>query len=185
VSSLHPSTRRRRRAGPAIVAVVVVVVLVGAGGWYFLAKHRTTPAADAGATCTTHSPVPTVAMPLPRQIVVNVYNSTTRSGLARSTGTQLAARGFHLGAVANDPLNDVIAGTAQVRFGPAAIAEADVVAAQVPRAVLVRVTRTGLAVDLALGYGFTALTTPAQAAAAVGAAERTLQHVADVAARHC
>jgi hypothetical protein len=47
------------------------------------------------------------------------------------------------------------------------------------------VTRTGLAVDLALGYGFTALTTPAQAAAAVGAAERTLQHVADVAARHC
>ena len=57
------------------------------------------------------------ALPNPRTVKVNVYNATKHRGLARSTSVELAARGFAIGTVANDPLNKLIVGTAEIRYG--------------------------------------------------------------------
>lgn len=43
------------------------------------------------------------ALPKPSAITVNVYNATTRSGLARKTADALEKRGFTIGEVANAP----------------------------------------------------------------------------------
>jgi LytR cell envelope-related transcriptional attenuator len=186
VSSLTPTRRKHRGNGRLVVVVVIILALLGAGGWYYLTKVRTTSTATPQASCS-HSPgatTQTLSFPLPSQITVNVYNATNRSGLARATSGLLVARGFHPGAVANDPLNQTIAGTAQVRYGTAVVAAraAMVVAAQVPGAVLVRQTRTGTTVDLVIGNAFSVLATPAHAAAVL-AAERHVHATASASAR--
>jgi hypothetical protein len=102
-------------------------------------------------------------------VTVNVYNATTRHGLARETSIEMTHRGFRIGAVANDPLNKIIPASAEVRYGPAGAAAAKVVAAQVPSPTMVRDARKGAVVDLVVGDGYTALLTPAQAKARLGA----------------
>ncbi|GAA1722792.1 LytR C-terminal domain-containing protein [Streptomyces yatensis] len=42
-------------------------------------------------------------LPKPSQITVNVYNATTRSGLAKDTAKELEKRGFKIGKVGNAP----------------------------------------------------------------------------------
>jgi len=97
---------------------------------------------------------------------VNVYNATTRVGLARDTAAAMTARGFHVLAVANDPLGETVASPAVVRYGPAGLAQAHVVAAYVAGgATLQPDTRTSTSVDLVLGQAWTAVASPAQAAA--------------------
>jgi LytR cell envelope-related transcriptional attenuator len=109
------------------------------------------------------------ALPLPRTITVNVYNATTRSGLALSTSLELAARGFHTAKVANDPAKKIIAASAEIRYGPKGALAAKIVAAQVIGAVLVPDHRADATVDFVLGEGYAALATPAQAKAAIAA----------------
>jgi hypothetical protein len=167
VSTLSPSRRTRSRTGRLAVTVVVLVALLGVGGWFYVTQVRGSSTATPRASCPS-SPGPTaipIAFPRPAQITVNVYNATNRNGLARATSSLLVARGFRPGAVANDPMNLTIAGSAQVRYGPAASRAALVIAAEVPGAVLVRQPRTGTTVDLVLGNAFTALSTPAHVSA--------------------
>lgn len=109
------------------------------------------------------------ALPLPSAITVNVYNATTRKGLAKATSTELAARGFVVGNVANDPAKKLIRQSAEIRFGPAGAAAAKVVAAQVADPLLVPDPRKNATVDFVLGEGYSALATPQQAAATIAA----------------
>ena len=110
-----------------IVAVVAALAIGVAAGWWFTGREKdsASPAPSSSSTCSTHastsksgSPKP-VVLPDPRTIKVNVYNATKHRGLARSTSVELAARGFGIGSVANDPLNKLVVGTAEVRYGPA------------------------------------------------------------------
>ncbi len=121
------------------------------------------------ATTTKPSAPPPAARPLPRAITVNVYNATTRKGLAKTTSVELAARGFRTGKVANDPSKKIIAAAAEIRYGTAGAEAAKVVAAQVIGAVLVPDNRKDGSVDFVLGEGYAALATPAQASAAIAA----------------
>jgi hypothetical protein len=100
---------------------------------------------------------------------VNVYNATTRTGLALSTSLELAARGFHTAKVANDPAKKIIAASAEIRYGPKGALAAKIVAAQVIGAVMVPDHRTDATVDFVLGEGYAALATPAQANAVIAA----------------
>ena len=100
---------------------------------------------------------------------MNVYNATTRKGLAKSTSVELAARGFRTGKVSNDPSKKIIAASAEIRFGPAGAVNAKVVAAQVVGAVLVPDNRRDATVDFVLGEGFAALATVEQASATIAA----------------
>ncbi len=191
------SSRRRSSALPVIFAVVVALAVGVASGWWFAGRGQgtTTAAISPTSTSTCHSAGSTAsstsgtrsasttarasstkkpaakptlgAFPLPRTITVNVYNATTRSGLTLSTSIELAARGFATGKVANDPAKKIIAAPAEIRYGPAGALAAKVVAAQVVGGVMVPDHRTGGTVDFVLGDGYTALATPAQAAATI------------------
>lgn len=114
-------------------------------------------------------PTPTVAavtFPCPPEgakaepysvITVNVYNTTSTSGLAATTMNELVARDFKPGNTGNLP---EYAGTAQVITGVASVARAYTLAAQVEGAQLVLDARTGGSVDLVLGTGYTGLLAP-------------------------
>ena len=65
------------------------------------------------------------------KVKVNVYNATSRAGLASDTANALKRRGFRIGKVANDPTNRKVTGEAEVRHGPKGKAAARTVGAQV------------------------------------------------------
>jgi len=172
MSTLTPTGHGRRSPVPVILAVVVALAVGIAGGWWVAGRDKGSPSAgpSASAVCSTHASASKsvsakpVAHPDPRTIKVNVYNATKHRGLARSTSVELAARGFGIGTVANDPLNKLIVGTAEIRYGSKGSAQARVVAAQVASPIMVLDKRTNATVDFVIGERFTALNTPAQAA---------------------
>ncbi len=107
---------------------------------------------------------------------MNVLNSTQRAGLAATTATEFVKVGFKLaGPASNDTTSRApVAGVAELRFGPAGQASADLLKFYLPGAVeVLDPTRTGAVVDVALGAQFTALATPAAVAAALKAAQVT------------
>ena len=190
LSPVGGSSRRRSGALPVVLAVVAALAVGLVGGWWFAGRGQNSAAAGPTSSSTCHSAgssgsvhasasgsskKPTAkatkaaraALPLPRTITVNVYNATTRSGLALTTSLQLGSRGFKIGKVANDPAKKIIAASAEIRYGPSGLVEAKVVAAQVIGAVMVPDHRKDATVDLVLGDGYVALASPQQAAAAL------------------
>jgi hypothetical protein len=193
MSTLSPTGTGRRSPVPVILAVVVGLAIAFVGGWWFAGRsdgvaaagpssssscsaHATTSGSHASATRSSGtasgkpSTVKPAALPDPRTIKVNVYNATKHRGLAKATSAELAARGFGIGAVANDPLNKVIQATAEIRYGPGGAAAARVVAAQVPNPAMVVDKRKNATVDFVLGEQYSSLNTPAQAQALLTAA---------------
>jgi LytR cell envelope-related transcriptional attenuator len=131
-------------------------------------KHKSS--AKTSPVHTSHSPSAESTagkVPKPKSITLNVYNSTTRKGLARTTSTLLAKRGFTIGNVANDPAPKPVKTVAEVRYGPAGVLAARVVAAEVVGAKLVEDKRTSSDVDLALGAAFKHLASPKEVKAAL------------------
>jgi hypothetical protein len=166
VTSLSPTSARGGRSLlPIIIAAVVALVIGVAAGWWWAGR-------DDGAAGSSASPSPSDCptelvsqYPAPATITVNVYNATARAGLAKGVAAEMQARGFAVGAVANDPTKATIAAPAEVRHGPGGEQAAAVVAAQVSGAVVVADARADGTVDLALGDGYTALVAPDVAAA--------------------
>jgi hypothetical protein len=113
------------------------------------------------------SPTTASKLPKPKSITLNVYNSTTRNGLARKTANLLANRGFTIGSVKNDPSTTAVKGPAEVRYGAKGVLAARVVAAEVRGATLVEDKRSSADVDIALGAAFQHLASPAQVKAAL------------------
>ena len=94
---------------------------------------------------------------------VNVYNTTWRSGLAKSTLADLTSRGFKGGKQGNDPDGSFLPNeVAVIRHGP----DADLAAAQVARhidgATLAEVPRDNMTIDVVLGNRFDKVTPVAQ-----------------------
>jgi len=120
---------------------------------------------DPALGCTYTSVIPAKVLPKPKQITVNVFNSTKRVGLASITSIDLKIRGFKAGLVESS--SEDIAGIAIIRYGKGNKAAADRLAAYVPGALLqVAAKEAGDAsVDLVLGNAFGAIAPDAQAAA--------------------
>lgn len=180
MTNLRPTSARRKGRWKGPVAVVVGMLLVGGAaytGAKLLNPTATAPATpgssssvSASASGATKCPTPIstsavkLVIPKPAAVTVNVYNATTRSGLARTTATAMKARGFATGDVANDPLNKTVNTPAEVRYAPKSVAAAKLVQAQVTGAVLAPDTRTDATVDLVIGNAYGALATPNQTA---------------------
>jgi hypothetical protein len=166
-----PVRRGRRRSRLPLLLAVLAVVVLGAAGWWWWAG-REDPALQAQPTrhhsCPTSTPPPkAVAV---RLIHVNVYNATDRRGLATEVAVTLRHRGFHVGAVDNDPLHRTVSGVAEVRTGPRGTGAARTVAAQAgapPGVAVVPDSRGGTGVDLVIGNAFRSLRSPAAAVAAL------------------
>ena len=138
--------RRQRRS-----AIVIAVVLLGLGGAFYYASTYFRDTAPKPTPCTTVAPV----VPLqPADVSLNVYNSTSRRGLAAAAAKTATDRGFKVKAVGNDPAKATITQTAQIRFGSEGAASAQLVKSHVPQAVLVDDKRKGDTIDLVVGQGW-------------------------------
>lgn len=135
--------RRQRRS-----AVVVIVVLLALAAAFYYASSYFSESAPKPLPCTT---APPEVLLTPADVSLNVYNATSRSGLAGSTAKVATKRGFKVKKIANDPNKASIKQSAQIRFGPSGAASAKVVQARVAGSVLVKDQRKDDSVDLVLG----------------------------------
>ena len=135
--------RRQRRS----TIVIVIVVLSLAGAFYYASSYWRASEPKPGP-CTTE-PIPDVLEPA--DVSVNVYNATSRKGLAAAIAKEARKRGFQVKSVANDPKDKTIKGVAEIRFGPEGKASAALLRKHVPKAALVADKRQGDTVDLVAG----------------------------------
>ena len=170
--ALRESPVRRRKAPrppwliPLLVGVGVLVVvglvfgiraLTGGGGEPTTEESSTTP-----TPCVTETVAAGDLLPKPADVKVNVYNATATSGLASKTASALEKRGFVVADVANDPVGRPVTGVGQIRYGPKAEQQAQLLLLYVPGAELVQLDRKGRKVDLSTGDAFTGLATEQQ-----------------------
>ncbi|MGK5694252.1 LytR C-terminal domain-containing protein [Streptomyces sp. URMC 128] len=166
----YPRMRRPRRRGRLVGLVVASAAVLGVGGWgtwqlidVFTGGGEKASAAGSGTTdCapkTKASPSPRAkALPEPRAITVNVFNATTRSGLAKKTADELKKRGFKIGDVGNatKQYDKKVKGTS-VLLGPVSALDTSlpVLGTQLPGAERrTEAARKGTALDLVIGDGF-------------------------------
>jgi hypothetical protein len=146
-----------------IVAVAVLVVIGLIFGVMNLFKGGgETAAADAApessaSPCVTQTLTTSEVLPDPSEVKINVYNSTSKTGLAKETAQSLSQRGFKILKVANDPEGKKIAGVAQIRYGPKGEASAKLLLLYVPGADMINDYRTSKRIDLSTGKTFSGL----------------------------
>jgi len=143
----------------SLAAIAATVVI-----WAILRDSQNQPDAAANArNCREGEVQASLEVPEPKDVTVNVYNDTDRTGLAASVANQLKSRGFKIGKVAQDQDREVVRGTAELRFGPKGVGAAHLLAAHVLEADMVPDTaRTEATVDLVLGLEFKQLATPSE-----------------------
>ena len=173
----YPRMRQRRRRGRLVAAVVASVAALAIIAWgtlqlidVFTGGGKKASAAGTKADCgsgVSPSAGPSAgakgaAAPKPGQITVNVYNATTRSGLAKSTADELKKRGFKIGKVGNAPAayDKKIKG-AGILLGPKAATDGPlkVLATQLAGAEQKTDDRKSTDLDLIIGDGFKTLAT--------------------------
>jgi hypothetical protein len=103
-------------------------------------------------------PIPARLKPIPSEVKVNVYNTTYKTGLAKTVADAVAARGFKVKDVSNDPLQTMQLGTAVIRYGEQGDLAAALLKGHLPGAQLVKDDRLDATLDLVIGNAFTALT---------------------------
>lgn len=158
--------RRHKRERQAVIfgAVLAGLATVGLGaaavwtGSMESPVHRewTTISPSSTETKASVPCVPADTLPVTYEdVTVNVYNATTRAGLAGSVADLLGQRGFTIGEKDNYPSK--ISGTGVIAFGAQGVAAAYTLAAHVPGMTLSYDARTDETVDLALGARFQSL----------------------------
>ena len=151
-----PTARRRRRRALALGLLALLLLVAAAGAWRLLAHEdpaSSPPTATSGTTC----PDP------PAGITVDVYNATSRAGLATLTADTLRAQRFDVGRATNAPEGTTLTAPAEIRHGKDAKPGAEVLAHRIRGSVLREIPRAGTRVDLVLGPDFGAVTAPAGA----------------------
>lgn len=153
------------------------VALFGIGyAFSIVLRSQGTPVADeSGVASDSASPLPcsttmvTPAEVLPRtsRVLINVYNGTQRQGLAGTTAKALAARGFDVKEVANDPEGQKVIGVAEIRYGPKGAEGAKLLGFYLPGAQMLPDDRSKKAVDVVIGKEFTEIVGEAKVAAAL------------------
>jgi hypothetical protein len=193
----YPRMRRRgRRRSKIVITVIASAAAVGLIGWGSLQlldvftggdrasaagardcatpspSHATRSAAHAGATASPAAPRSGEKLPEPGKITVNVFNATTRTGLAKDTADELKKRGFKIGKVGNaTPQYDKKVKGIGVLLGPRSALHSalPVLGTQLTGAQQLTDTRKGTEVDLIIGTGFKTLATPSVASKALTA----------------
>jgi hypothetical protein len=162
VDYLHDSgvsIYRRRRRRRAVITLSTVILLLLATAVYaasYVQGWVGTPAPKAvvNASCSAN---PELA---PRDVTINVYNASDRTGLAALVATSLEKQGFKVATVDNDPLGQTILTVGEIRTGESGVAGAVLAAKRVPGARVVQDDRMDASVDVVLGKVFRSLKVP-------------------------
>ncbi|MFF5566444.1 LytR C-terminal domain-containing protein [Streptomyces sp. NPDC012623] len=171
--SKYPRMRRPRNRRRIVLAAATAVAALGLAGWGTTqlidvfsgdgGKSTTATNREPGCEPSSASPSPATpvkALPRPGQITVNVYNATTRSGLAKSTADELEKRGFVIGKVGNAPetYDKKVPGSGILLGAPTASdSSLTVLGTQLKGATPKTDTRKSKDVDLIIGTAFKAL----------------------------
>jgi len=155
---VHGHTTRHLRSGVTMLLLVGLVLGGALFGWKAVNS-------DSSATTSTAAPnavecgVPPAAV-TPAELQVNVYNGTSRNGLAAATAEQVTAQGFVVLGIDNDPKGERITDVAVIR-GAENSASAYLLMAYVPGATFTPDGRADGTLDLVVGDLFQAITPPA------------------------
>lgn len=147
----------------AVGLLIAVVKLLGGGG----SEPTAQTGSDEPLPCVTTTMAAGDVLPKPAKVKVRVYNATNAVGLAAKTGVQLGNRGFNVTKTDNDPVGRTITGVGQIRYGPKAEEQAQLLLVYVPGAELVPLQRNGKFVDFAIGRAFTEVASDDDVAAAL------------------
>lgn len=148
----------------AIVLAVLAVAVVVAFQWGW--QQLTQPFDDTAATGPTATPPCTPApdvvatLPAPSKIRVNVYNASGIPEIAGRTADDLAAQGFRVGAVDNDPLGKQLGGVGELRSAEKAERRVAQLRRYLPGATWITDDRPGRTVDFAIGTEFSGVIVP-------------------------
>jgi len=154
---VHGHTTRHLRSGVTMLLLVALVLGGALFGWKAVnsnssaTRSTAAPSADCG--------VPPAAV-TPAELQVNVYNGTSRNGLAAATAQQVTAQGFVVLGIDNDPKGERITDVAVIR-GAESSANAYLLMAYVPGATFTPDGRADGTLDLVVGDLFQAITPPA------------------------
>ena len=159
--TLVSAHRRRRRRRATITLTFVSLAMIGTfayaaayfQGWVAFG----TPPIVTSPACQPAAPAKALT---PGAVTINVYNATSRGGLAASVAKSLRRQGFKVHTIANDPLGKNVAGIGEVRHGQLGAAGATLTALTLPGAAVVLDDRTDSTVDIVLGDRFSAITLP-------------------------
>ena len=155
------STARVRRRVIHGVVLVLLIGLIAAAIITALAiinGQLRIPAAEAPEETVAACPAATFDYTPNNQINLNVYNSTSRPGLARAVADEFLARAFVVGAVAN--IDAGYRGVAAVISGAAGQSAAFSVQRNLPGSDYFQDSRSDGSVDVILSQDFSALTLP-------------------------
>jgi hypothetical protein len=162
VDYLHESAasiyRRRRRRRTVVTMTCVTLLLFGtvayAGsyvqGWVATAAPKTVVNTSCNGAAS-NQPL------IPREVTINVYNATVRTGLAASVASSLAKIGFKVATIDNDPLGKTILGVGEIRHGPSGLEGAMLAAKRLPGATVVQDDRMDASIDVVLGRSYSSL----------------------------
>ena len=149
------NARRKRRQ---LVVLGVVVLALFFAFWYAWSYYQADSSArgsrQPAASCAPYD----AKVVTPARTRVNVFNSSTRDGLAGSVARSLRERSFVIGKVANDPSSRPPPKVAEIRYGSRGEAQAKLLRTAMPKGTtLVKDKRKAVTVDLALGAKYTTL----------------------------
>lgn len=179
MTGLQPLSRRQRERPlwlTVILLIVAMAVVFGLGfGVATLIRGDTLPLSETPTASPSVSPSPCVTtlvtpaqvLPVKDDVVLNVYNSTKRKGLAAQAALDFKREGFRINKIENDPEDARIPGVAEIRFGPKAADAAKLVEYYLAGATMVELDRPGDRVDVAVGRGYTQLADGGAVAAAL------------------
>jgi ferredoxin-like protein FixX len=151
--------RRRILHGVVLVMLVGLIVAAIAVALAIMNGQIKIPGAERSkAAAVSVCPAATYDYTPPEKVHVNIYNSTSRPGLARSVADQLAARKFLVGGVGNTTSS--YRGVALVVSGAAGQSAAFSVQRNVPGSDYVQDGRTDPSVDVIITGDFKELAKP-------------------------
>ena len=194
MSTLGPVRRAPAKRPTWLIALLagigmVVLFVIGFGASLLIAGEDERPTIVAGEAdptsptasettepepCETTLIAAAEILPRPDAVVVNVYNSTKRAGLASTTARELSQAGFGINKVENDPLGVSLRGVGEIRYGPNGADNARLLQFYLPDAVMVEDDRKGPRVDLSIGRGFEGLKPQGEVAASLASPSPSL-----------
>jgi hypothetical protein len=122
-----------RRPLPALAFLLALSLLTALVWWRVF--NRTQDDGDSAGARPTCAAQQNVNLPAPNTVHVTVLNATDRAGLAGTVSAALAADGFVMGTPDND--TGSVPGVAEIRFGSAGTAAANLLLYYLPGASLV------------------------------------------------
>ncbi|MEO5781134.1 MULTISPECIES: LytR C-terminal domain-containing protein [Arthrobacter] len=158
--------RRRILHGAVLVALAGLVIAGIVVALAIINGQLTVPTPERSKEASSLCPAETHEYLPPESVTVNVYNSTSRPGLARGVADEFAARKFVVGAIANKSTG--FRGVALVVSGAAGQSAALSVQRQVPGSDYFQDGRADATVDVILTDDFKELAKPEQVDQAPG-----------------